>query len=256
MGFVGETADGVKWVGMTCAACHTAELHVNNVAYRVDGAPTQGNVQALISDMIVAVKNTVDDPAKFDRFAAKVLASKDDPGGRDELKAKIARWVAIRSGYNMRNFPGFDPNATSPQGPLGVGRFGQLDAVGAIVNEVYWNAATVQDLKKPTAVSKTADAPVSYPFLWNAPQQDKVQWLGIAPERRPGGHLQPRPECRRGRRRLRARRDPRQDRDPEQGLSIDDRSGEPGEARRADHDALVAALARERVRRDRPQLRR
>ena len=94
--------------------------------------------------------------------------------------------MAIRSGYNQRNFPGFDPNATSPQGPLGVGRFGQLDAVGAIVNEVYWNAATVQDLKNPTAVSKTADAPVSYPFLWNAPQQDKVQWLGIGQSGGPG----------------------------------------------------------------------
>ena len=65
------------------------------------------------------------------------------------------------------------------------------------------------------------------------------------PERRPGEHLQPRPERRRGRRRLRARRDPRHDRDLEQGLSIDDRPGEPGEARRADHDALVAALARQ-----------
>ena len=128
----------------------------------------------------------MNDPAKFDRFAAKVLATKQDPGGRDELKAKIARWVAIRSGYNMRNFPGFDPNATSPQGPLGVGRFGQLDAVGAIVNEVYWNAASVQDLKNPTAVSKPADAPVSYPFLWNAPQQDKVQWLGIGQSGGPG----------------------------------------------------------------------
>ena len=77
VGFVGETADGVKWVGMTCAACHTAELHVNNVAYRVDGAPTQANVQALISDMIVAIKNTVDDPAQFDRFAAKVLGGQE-----------------------------------------------------------------------------------------------------------------------------------------------------------------------------------
>ena len=88
MGFVGETADGVKWVGMTCAACHTAELHVNNVAYRIDGAPTQANVQALISDMIVAIKNTVDDPAKFDRFAAKVLATKQDPGGTGRIESE------------------------------------------------------------------------------------------------------------------------------------------------------------------------
>jgi hypothetical protein len=189
VGFTGETADNVNWLGMSCAACHTAELHVNNVAYRVDGAPTQANVQALLSDMIVAVTNTVEDPAKFDRFATKVLAGQNGPSGQSDLKAKIAKWLAIRSGYNRRNFPGYDPNATSPQGPLGVGRFGQLDAVGAIVNEVYWNAAKPQDLNNPTSVSKPADAPASYPFIWNAHQQDRVQWLGIAQSGGPGNIL-------------------------------------------------------------------
>src|SRR5437899_15920 len=28
---------------------------------------------------------------------------------------------------------------------------------------------------------KAADAPVSYPFLWNAPQQDHTQWNGGVP---------------------------------------------------------------------------
>jgi hypothetical protein len=189
VGFVGETADNVKWLGMTCAACHTAELHVNKVAYRIDGAPTQANVQALISDMIVAIKNSLADSAKFDRFASKVLAGNNNSGGQSDLKGKMNKWVAIRTGYNRRNFPGYDPNASSPQGPLGVGRFGQLDAVGAIVNEVYWNAAKVQDLNNPTTVSKAADAPVSYPFLWNAHQQNKVQWLGIASSGGPGNIL-------------------------------------------------------------------
>jgi hypothetical protein len=54
---------------------------------------------------------------------------------------------------------------------------------------VYWNAAKVQDLNNPTAVSKTADAPVSYPFIWNAHQQNKVQWLGIAESGGPGNIL-------------------------------------------------------------------
>jgi hypothetical protein len=191
VGFVGETADNVKWLGMSCAACHTAELHLGEVAYRVDGAPTQGNVQALLSDLIVAVKNTADDAAKFDRFATKVLAGagKNDDAGRTELKRQIAKWFAIRTGYNRRNFPGYDPAAATAKGPLGFGSFGQLDAVGAIVNEVYWNAAKPQDLNNPTAVSKPADAPVSYPFLWNAHQQDRIQWLGIAQSGGPGNIL-------------------------------------------------------------------
>jgi hypothetical protein len=189
VGFVAETADDVKWLGMSCAACHTNELHVNNVAYRIDGAPTQANVQALLSDMIVAVKNTSDDAAKFDRFAKQVLADKNDAAGQAKLKGEMARWIAIRSGYNLRNFPGFNRTATTPQGPLGVGAFGQLDAVGAIVNEVYWNADKVQDLNNPTVVSKPADAPVSYPFLWNAHQQSRIQWLGIGQSGGPGNIL-------------------------------------------------------------------
>ena len=115
--------------------------------------------------------------------------AKNDTCGRADLKAKIGQWLAIRCGYNSRNSRGTTQTRPSPQGPLGIGRFGQLDAVGAIVNEVYWNAAKPQDLNNPTSVSKTADAPVSYPFIWNAHQQDKVQWLGIAPSGGPGNIL-------------------------------------------------------------------
>jgi hypothetical protein len=135
------------------------------------------------------VRSTAADSAKFDRFATKVLGDDSDPGARDELRARMDRWIAIRTGYNRRNFPGYDHGATVPPGPLAFGHFGQLDAVGAIVNEVYWNASKEQDLEDPTAVSRPADAPVSYPFLWNAHQQDKVQWLGIAESGGPGNIL-------------------------------------------------------------------
>ena len=177
VGFVGESAAGVKWLGLSCAACHTNELHVGDTAYRIDGAPTQADAQAFLSDLVAAVKTTLRDGAKFDRFAASVLSGKNTPENQAELKGRIALWIQIRSGYNRRNFPGFDPNSTAV---LPVERFGRLDAVGAIVNEAYWAAVKVPDLSNPTVVAKPANAPVSYPFLWNAHQQDKVQWLGIA----------------------------------------------------------------------------
>ena len=86
----------------------------------------------------------------------------------------------------MRNFPGFDPDATSPQGPLGFGRFGQLDAVGAIVNEVYWNAATVQDLKNTRRRLEGRRRPRELSIPLECAQQDKVQWLGIGQSGGPG----------------------------------------------------------------------
>ncbi len=56
--------------------------------------------------------------------------------------------------------------------------FGRLDAVGHILNKVSL-LATPDTIDHQTA--NPSDAPVSYPFLWNVPQLDKVEWNGIAP---------------------------------------------------------------------------
>ena len=80
-------------------------------------------------------------------------------------------------GYNLRNFLGYDPASLVPTAPS---RYARLDAVGAIVNEVYYHAVKAADLTSPTVATKPADAPVSYPCLWDTPQHDVVQWLGIA----------------------------------------------------------------------------
>ena len=52
--------------------------------------------------------------------------------------------------------------------------------MGAIVNQVYFHATPAANLTSPIAGAMLADAPVSYPFLWDTPQHDVVQWLGIA----------------------------------------------------------------------------
>jgi hypothetical protein len=80
-------------------------------------------------------------------------------------------------GYNLRNFLGADQAKFPPAAPS---RYARLDAVGAIVNEVFFHAVKAEDLTSPTVAAKPADAPVSYPFLWDTPQHNVVQWLGIA----------------------------------------------------------------------------
>lgn len=59
-----------------------------------------------------------------------------------------------------------------PSRPAGHAR---LDAFGNIFNEVL-----VVGLNEK-ANARPPDAPVSYPFLWDTPQHDKVQWNGSAP---------------------------------------------------------------------------
>ena len=85
--------------------------------------------------------------------------------------------IAARVGYNLRNFPGYDLANNVQAAPS---RYARLDAVGAIVNEVYYHAVKAPDLTSPIVATKPANAPVSYPFLWDTPQHDVVQWLGIA----------------------------------------------------------------------------
>jgi hypothetical protein len=177
VGFVAGSGTGRSWLGMTCAACHTAEIRLGTTAYRIDGGPTGGDVQAFLTDLTRALQQTQNDPAKFGRFAAKILGSINSPANQAELKAQLEIVINARSGYNLRNFPGYDPANNSATAPT---RYARLDAVGAIVNEIFYHAVKAADLTSPTVATKPADAPVSYPFLWDTPQHDVVQWLGIA----------------------------------------------------------------------------
>jgi len=174
VGFVGGQGVNRKWLGLTCAACHTNEIHLGRTAYRVDGGPAQGDIQALLASMIYAMQKTIEDTAKFERFAAKVLGKNNNSAGQELLKAQLAAAIEKRVAYNLRNFPGYDPNLPAPP----PANYGRLDAVGAIVNEVYYHA--VKTPTSPTENTKPANAPVSYPFLWDTPQQELEQWIGIA----------------------------------------------------------------------------
>ena len=63
-------------------------------------------------------------------------------------------------------------DASLPPSPWGPGR---LDAFGMIFNRVAGRDLDV------LGNFKMADAPVSYPFLWNASRQDRTQWSGSVP---------------------------------------------------------------------------
>jgi hypothetical protein len=178
VGFVaGKGGLGRRWLGMTCAACHTNEIRLGDTGYRVDGAPTQGDVQALLSDLTAALQRAQSDPQKFARFAGKVLGPNNTALNQTDLHEQLTAMISARVGYNVRNFAGYIPNLTQQPPPT---RFARLDAVGAIVNQAFFHAARAVDATSPIAGALLADAPVSYPFLWDTPQHDFVQWLGIA----------------------------------------------------------------------------
>jgi hypothetical protein len=149
------------WAGMNCSACHSNEITYNGKRMRVEGAPTLADFQSFRAALDQALDQTWVDDQKFARFAKQVLG--DDTQDSDKLRGELAKLVDFEAKLALAN-------AT----PLRYG-FGRLDAIGNIFNKV----ATV--VKAPAQTFHASDAPVSYPFLWNIPQLNKVQWNASAP---------------------------------------------------------------------------
>lgn len=152
------------WIGMNCSACHTSEVEFNGKTMRVEGAPTLADFQALEEDLLAALKSLQVDAGKFGRFAAAVLATNITPATKAGLKAEINEQVVWQQKLA-------DKNAA----PLVRYGHGRLDAQGHILNKV-----ALTTLVTPQKTTVLADAPSSYPFVWNTSQQKKIQWNGIA----------------------------------------------------------------------------
>ena len=167
VGFViaGDTTTGD--IGMTCAACHTGQLEYkkDDVTYalRLDGAPTNADFQTFLADLTAAARATVADPARFTAFARAALLDRYSTSRAAQLKIDFGAWTKQFGDFMDASLP------SSPWGP------GRLDAFGMIFNRVAG-----LDLGLSTNI-KVADAPVSYPFLWNASRQDHTQWNGAVP---------------------------------------------------------------------------
>jgi hypothetical protein len=168
---VGLVIDGdakTGFLGMTCAACHTAQIEYQKDGatqqLRIDGAPATANFQLFLTDLEAAAKETIKDTNRLEKFVRSVLGTNSSPAKVATLKTDFGAWVKQYSAFMDASLP-----VSSPWGP------GRLDAFGMIFNRV-----AARDLGID-ANFKIADAPVSYPFLWNASRQDKTQWNGFVP---------------------------------------------------------------------------
>lgn len=154
-----------SYLGLTCAACHTGHVNFEGTTFLIDGAPTHGDFETFLRQLTASMSKTLASPEKFDRFANAVLEQPVSAEKTELLRKEFSTWLEARQSYNDRNLPAGD----AP--PFGHGR---VDAFGAILNEVAVRFAEVSGNHAP------ADAPVSYPVLWDAPQHDFVQWNGAA----------------------------------------------------------------------------
>jgi hypothetical protein len=161
-----------SYVGLNCAACHTGTLTIGGKPVIIEGAPALADFWTFLAESVAALDTAMTVPAKFDRFSKKVLNTENPtPAALDTLrgnmKAKLAD-LQLRVSQNM------------PNTPFGNGR---VDALAHILTRVL-----AQDFNVPANAAAPyaapIKAPVSYPFLWDTPQHDLVQWNGSAPNSR------------------------------------------------------------------------
>ena len=168
----GGTSGSSQELGLTCAACHTANVTVEGRPVRIDGGPANLDFDSFYADLAAAVTRTFFDPQAFQRFAARLLGN-PSPTAVAELRLQLAAFEARIAGDAVIRRPALASG------------FGRVDALTQIVN-----ALAVTDQADPLNL-RAVDAPTSYPQLWLAPQLEFVQWNPIAasPIGRNGGEV-------------------------------------------------------------------
>jgi hypothetical protein len=152
-----------KKLGMNCGACHVTEIVVADRTVLVDGGVSHFDFWSFMAALLESLRNTHDDDAVFERFADRLLGAKADAGQLKGLRARLRGVVQKRANWAIRNAADVVP------GP------GRVDALNVILNQV-----TAQMINRPDN-ARPSNAPVSYPYLWDAPYLDFVQYNGVVP---------------------------------------------------------------------------
>ena len=155
---------------LNCSVCHTGELQVvrNNqrIAVRVDGGSghqdfTGQKPGQFAGDLAMSLLFTRINWFKWRRFASAVLGDQDNSDTRAQLRGELTNvlWDLITQAVREKR-RGIHPY---PDG------YGRTDGLGGIMN-----AAFAVNLDHDNY--RVANAPVSYPFVWDIPWLDWVQY--------------------------------------------------------------------------------
>jgi hypothetical protein len=163
LGFVKDSYLDNDYVGFTCAACHTTQINYQSTGIRIDGGPSLADMDGMLLALEEALIATQTDDEKFQRMATRI--SND----HDKVRLMLAETTDKLKTYNHVNRP------TNGEHMVDYG-YGRLDAFGRIYNRVLGHLTPGNE----TSNFNPPNAPVSYPFLWDTPQHDFVQWNGVA----------------------------------------------------------------------------
>ncbi len=147
------------FMGPNCAACHTQQIKYKDQFIRIDGGQAFIDLPMLLEDIVESMGKTLIDDEKFERFSASILKDDLQQKKQNDLRQQLQQQFEKRKDYNRRNHTG-----------VAYG-YSRLDAFGAILNKGLYLTGVKDNFNSP-------DAPTSYPYLWDTPQHDYVEWDG------------------------------------------------------------------------------
>jgi mono/diheme cytochrome c family protein len=158
-----ETKKTYPVVGLTCAACHTGELHYGKYAVQVDGAPAMIEVTEFQKALLLSVGFTQKIPFRYGRFEKRVLGPNASEEQRADLKRSFTAFIDSAQFELENTGPGkgiYDNQAG----------FNRTDALTRIGNQVF-----AVDMKNASNLAP-ANAPVRFPQIWDASWFTWVQY--------------------------------------------------------------------------------
>ena len=168
-----DSESGEHFLDISCAACHTGELRYKGQAVRIDGGAALHSLASTVPTLRgggfgqalgMSMAFTYYNPLKFRRFAQEVLGDQY-PQGRDQLREDFKQVLDRLLATALNDWHrGLYPTEEG---------FGRTDAFGRIANTVFGDVLD-------DANYRVANAPVSYPQLWDIWKFDWVQWNGSA----------------------------------------------------------------------------
>lgn len=233
-GMVRDEYQGKAYMGFTCAACHTTQINYQGSGIRIDGGPAYSDMETFMIDLAETLYATLENPEKLKRFVANVL-QQGHYNHADDVQADLKQYAQRIKTYTIVNSPRDTQRPLTRYGYARLDAFGriynrvlehlmstqqmrelltglltpeELAQVMAdmepvlsssdrdhIVERTQIHLTGKQSIQLRNKIYNPADAPVSYPFLWDVPQHDYIQWngrvdnSGLGPMARNAGQL-------------------------------------------------------------------
>lgn len=234
VGMVRDEYLGKAYMGFTCAACHTTQINYNDIGIRIDGGPANSDMETFMIDLAQALYATLENSEKRNRFIVSVL-KQGHYKNADDVLVDLKKYAQRIKTYTIVNTPRDTKRPLTHYGYARLDAFGRIynrvlehimnaqqirELLAEILSpvelaEVMTNVESVlssdnrdhiveriqkyltdkQMIKLRNRIYNPADAPVSYPFLWDVPRHDYVQWngrvdnSGLGPMARNAGQL-------------------------------------------------------------------